>query len=265
MGFAATPCLRGHLRGAGGRDVGKCTLALINIPSPDRRVDGAQLRALRQNILAESGAEGRQRLRLARMHDTAHHARHIRRQPHNHCHPQMDFVDLNIGCPIDVVVNRGGGSFLMRKRGSRPPSHQSRFPLSSGALPEPHVCVHVCVCVCVCVCSQQTHRPVQTRVEHPRALPAPHGTRRPNRYVANLPPSPLTISACHRHPPPITIEICALANDGRPRPQVKMRTGWSKDLGKRNAKQLVRAQHTHTRSLADTLGDTRSRHSSPVP
>lgn len=31
----------------------------------------------------------------------------------NECN--MDFVDINCGCPIDVVVNRGGGSALMMR------------------------------------------------------------------------------------------------------------------------------------------------------
>lgn len=27
----------------------------------------------------------------------------------------VDFIDLNLGCPIDVVVNKGGGSSLLTK------------------------------------------------------------------------------------------------------------------------------------------------------
>jgi tRNA-dihydrouridine synthase 3 len=27
----------------------------------------------------------------------------------------IDFIDLNLGCPIDVVVNKGGGSSLLTK------------------------------------------------------------------------------------------------------------------------------------------------------
>ncbi|CAI5939676.1 unnamed protein product [Closterium sp. NIES-65] len=95
----------------------KCFGVQLCGPHPDMVAKAAQLVAEHCQVGCREGVEedgrsiGRVGVQLCGPHpDMVAKAAQLVAE---HC--QVDFVDLNIGCPIDIVVNKGSGSSLLRK------------------------------------------------------------------------------------------------------------------------------------------------------